>query len=96
MHSIPVSLIIATWLILSNGVVYGANLEREKRMALEIVDSILDGEVEMLKDGGHQFLSIYTEAEQAKRVDGADHYFTDRGDEIVEAIGEWLGSLDIR
>ena len=29
-------------------------------------------------------------------VDGADHYFTDRGDEIVEAIGEWLGSLYIR
>ncbi|MCH6564438.1 MAG: DUF3530 family protein [Proteobacteria bacterium] len=67
MHSIPVSLIIAAWLILSNGVVYSANLEREKRMALEIVDSILDGEVEMLKDGGHQFLSIYTEAEQATR-----------------------------
>ena len=54
-------------LILSNGVVYSANLEREKRMALEIVDSILDGEVEMLNDGGHQFLSIYTESEQATR-----------------------------
>lgn len=67
MHSIPVSLIIAAWLILSNGVVYSANLEREKCMALEIVDSILDGEVEMLKDGGHAFLSIYTEAEQATR-----------------------------
>jgi len=67
MHSIPVSLIIAAWLILSNGVVYSANLEREKRMALEIVDSILDGEVDMLKDGGHAFLSIYTEAELAMR-----------------------------
>ncbi len=67
MHSIPVSLIIATWLILSNSVVYSANLEREKRMAQEIVDSILDGEVEMLKDGDHRFLSIYTEAEQATR-----------------------------
>jgi pimeloyl-ACP methyl ester carboxylesterase len=29
-------------------------------------------------------------------VDDADHYFTDRGDEIVEAIGERLGSLNIK
>ncbi len=29
-------------------------------------------------------------------VNGADHYFPDRGDEIVEVIGEWLGRLNIR
>ncbi len=29
-------------------------------------------------------------------VNGADHYFTDQGDEIVEVIGEWLGRLNIR
>jgi len=28
-------------------------------------------------------------------VKDADHYFTDRSDALVEAIGEWLDSLDI-
>ncbi len=27
-------------------------------------------------------------------IDGADHYFTDRGDELVEAVGGWLGELE--
>ena len=67
MHSNAATLIFIIILFLINGVVYSADLEREKRMALEIVDSIIDGEVEMLKDGSHDFLSIYTEAEQATR-----------------------------
>ena len=37
------------------------DLAREKRMADEIVDVILDGEVVMLKDGGHEFMGIDTE-----------------------------------
>jgi len=37
------------------------DLAREKRMADEIVDAILDGEVVMLKDGDHEFMSIDTE-----------------------------------
>jgi len=67
MHSKASTLIFTIVLILFSGVVNSADLEREKRMALEIVDSILDGEVEMLGDGDHSFLSIYTEAEQATR-----------------------------
>ncbi len=39
------------------------DLEREKRMADEIVDAILDGEAVWLKAGGHEFLAIDTEAE---------------------------------
>ncbi len=28
-------------------------------------------------------------------VANADHYFTDRGDELVEAVGQWLAGLEI-
>ncbi|MGV6810468.1 MAG: DUF3530 family protein [bacterium] len=42
------------------------DLEREKRLADEIVDAILDGEAIQLKDGDHEFLGIYTEADDAK------------------------------
>ena len=39
-----------------------SDLEREKRMAAEIVDAILDGDPVMLEADGIEFLSIYTEA----------------------------------
>lgn len=42
------------------------DLEREKRLADEIVDAILDGEAIQLNDGDHEFLGIYTEADNAK------------------------------
>lgn len=42
------------------------DLEREQRLADEIVDSIMDGDAVMLEDGDHEFLSIYTEAEDSK------------------------------
>lgn len=45
---------------------YASDLAREKRMADEIVDAILDGDEVFLKANGHEFLSIYTEAEPAK------------------------------
>ncbi len=45
-----------------------SNIEREKRMAEEIVDVILDGDAVFLKTNNHEFLSIYTEAEDAKGV----------------------------
>lgn len=51
-----------------NTVIAAADLERERRMADEISDVILDGEVEMLSAGDHDFLSIYTEAETATRA----------------------------
>lgn len=53
--------------MLGNSVI-AADLERERRMAEEISDVILDGEVEMLRAGDHEFLSIYTEAETATRA----------------------------
>jgi hypothetical protein len=43
-------------------VVQGSDLEREKRMANEIVDAILDGEPVWLEADGTEFLGIYTEA----------------------------------
>lgn len=46
--------------------IMAADLEREKRMADEIVDAILDGDPEMLEANGNEFLSIYTEAEEPK------------------------------
>jgi pimeloyl-ACP methyl ester carboxylesterase len=29
-------------------------------------------------------------------VDDADHYFTDRGDDLVEPVGKWLDSFNIK
>ena len=58
---------LVSFLLAFNAPVHAADLERENRMGLEIVDSILDGDVEMLKDGDHRFVSIYTEAEKATR-----------------------------
>jgi pimeloyl-ACP methyl ester carboxylesterase len=40
------------------------DLEREKRMASQIVDAILDGDAVWLKDGDHEFLGLYTEPDQ--------------------------------
>ncbi len=42
-----------------------ADLAREKRMADEIVDTILDGDAVYLKANEHEFLSVYTEADEA-------------------------------
>lgn len=39
------------------------NLEREKRMATEVEDAVLDGEVIFLKEGDHEFMVIDTETE---------------------------------
>ena len=44
--------------------VSAADLNREKRMADEIVDAILDGEAVFLNANDHEFLSIYTEADE--------------------------------
>jgi len=60
-------IVLLTPLISGNAVI-AADLERERRMAEEISDVILDGEVEMLSTGDHEFLSIYTEAESATRA----------------------------
>ncbi len=43
-----------------------SDLEREERLKDQIVDAIFDGEPEMLTTGGHEFLTIYTEADEPK------------------------------
>ncbi len=48
--------------------VAASNLEREKRMADEIVDVILDGDAVFLKTNNHEFLSSYTEADESKGI----------------------------
>lgn len=39
------------------------DLEREKRMAAEVEDAVLDGDVIYLKDGDHEFMAIDTQPE---------------------------------
>jgi pimeloyl-ACP methyl ester carboxylesterase len=53
-------------LLLASQPVYASDLEREKRLASEIVDAIMDGDAVFLPSGDHEFLGIYTEAEAAK------------------------------
>ena len=45
---------------------FASDLQREKRLADEIVDSILDGEAVYLKSGKNKFLSIYMESDIEK------------------------------
>lgn len=47
------------------------DLERERRLAAEIVDTILDGEAVMLEADGVEFLAIYTEAAESPVRGGA-------------------------
>ena len=48
--------------------VFASDLAREKRMADEIVDTILDGDAVFLKAGEHKFLTIYTEADESEGI----------------------------
>ncbi len=43
-----------------------SDLAREQRLASQVVDSIVDGEPLHLDAGGHEFLAIYTEADEPK------------------------------
>lgn len=53
--------------LLTFSVVFAGDIAREKRIADEIVDSILDGDAVYLNANDHEFLSIYTEAEETVR-----------------------------
>ena len=53
------------WLVFTE-VAIASDMAREQRMADEVVDAILDGDAVYLKSDGHDFLNIYTEAENAK------------------------------
>ncbi len=56
------------WLFLAflSLTVQASDLQREKRLMDQIVDAIMDGDPEMLSANGHEFLSIYTEADEPK------------------------------
>ncbi len=43
-----------------------SDIAREKRLASQVVDSIIDGDAVFLKSGEHEFLSIYTEADEPR------------------------------
>jgi len=58
-----VTLLCLSHLSMSAG---ASDIEREKRLAGQIADSIIDGEAVFLKSGEHEFLSIYTEADEPK------------------------------
>ena len=61
-------LIVVTLLCLSQlSLPAGASdIAREKRLASQVVDSIIDGEAVFLKSGEHEFLSIYTESDEPR------------------------------
>ncbi|NOQ87996.1 MAG: DUF3530 family protein [Gammaproteobacteria bacterium] len=54
--------------LFSISTIYASDLQREQRMADEIVDAILDGDAVFLKANDHEFLTIYTEADEPKGV----------------------------
>jgi hypothetical protein len=56
-------LILITALLITPA--FASDLSKEKRWADQIVDALLDGEAVWLKADGQEFLSIYTEAEEA-------------------------------
>jgi hypothetical protein len=64
MHAIllPVVFMLGLLSMLANA----SDIEREKRLASEIVDGIMDGDAEYLMAGKQQFLAIYTEAENPR------------------------------
>ncbi len=61
----PLKNSILVALLLIPALVAGADLAREKRIAEQIEDAILDGETLYLPDGDHQFLGIYTRTERS-------------------------------
>jgi len=60
----PLHLII--WLLISGITlpVLASDLAKEKRMQDQVADYVMDGEVVLLKDASHEFLSIYMETDK--------------------------------
>jgi len=54
---------LVLFLMLSFATAYATDVGKEQRWANQIVDFLIDGEAVWLKDDGHEFLGIYTEAE---------------------------------
>ncbi|WP_299879809.1 DUF3530 family protein [uncultured Cocleimonas sp.] len=55
-------------LLLTNTVVFASDLDKEKRWAEQITDSLFDGEAIELNDGTNDFLAIDTRADEPKDV----------------------------
>ncbi len=58
-------------LVLTGGPAYASDLEKEKRWADQVVDSLLDGEAHYLSDGKNKFLSLVTENSEGDSSLGA-------------------------
>ena len=65
-RSVYLSVLAGIFLIMGVPVKAGPDLEREQRLASEIVDSIIDGEPVMLEADGTEFLGIYAETDADK------------------------------
>lgn len=57
-------IIVVSLLYFLSQVVISGDIEREKRVASQILDAILDGEPVYLNNGSHQFLTIFTQPEE--------------------------------
>ena len=65
-RSMYLSVLTSIFLVIGVSVKAGPDLEREQRLASEIVDSIIDGEPVMLEADGTEFLGIYAETDADK------------------------------
>jgi len=63
----PNRLWILLLVLLQTVTLQASNLDREKRWADQIIDSIMDGDAVWLTADDHQFLSIFTQAENGAR-----------------------------
>lgn len=63
----PSRLWILLLVLLQTVTLQASNLDREKRWADQIIDSIMDGDAVWLTADDHQFLSIFTQAENGAR-----------------------------
>jgi len=64
MHALLRLLVVLFFVFASNA--QASDLAKEKRWADQVVDSLLDGEAVWLNDGSHDFLGIYTPADEDK------------------------------
>ena len=62
MHAL--SRLLAISLFTLSCTLHASDLAKEKRWAEQVVDAIMDGEAVWLNDGAHDFLGIYTEADE--------------------------------
>ena len=53
-----------------NSAAFSSDLDKEKRWAEQVIDSLLDGEAHYLNDGKNDFLSLVTEAEENESTTG--------------------------